>query len=271
MHTKDYLIKVANRIDEHLAKILPKQEPKLLYEAIHYCAFGGKRIRACLVYASADIFGTPWQIVDNIATAVELVHAYSLIHDDLPCMDNADLRRGKPSCHIEFDEATAVLTGDALHSLAFELITNSYELPSSAQVKIINILSKAIGHAGMVGGQILDLMYQPNSPGCKPNSYSQNKYSYLPKLSPSPSLQTMRVLNQKKTGALIKACAALGCIASNAAEKDFIAITEFATYLGLCFQLQDDILDLQSSNTILGKPSQQGVRQSLIELEQEKI
>lgn len=207
-----------------------------LSNAVRYSVLGGgKRIRALLVYAAGEVFDAPLPVLDVLAASVELIHAYSLIHDDLPAMDDDDLRRGKPSCHIQFSEATAILAGDALQSLAFELIANcpADEFTDSQRVECIRVLSKAIGPSGMALGQMHDIMSSQQDTDTK----------------------AVTLIHQLKTGKLLEACVALGATAGNehcpAKRK---AIDGFANHLGLAFQIKDDILDIESCSTLLGKP-----------------
>ena len=221
------------RIEAVLNSVLPPADssPEKLHNAMRYSALeGGKRIRALLCYAAADLCKTPAKIADAGACAVELIHAYSLVHDDMPCMDDDDLRRGKPSCHKQFDDATALLVGDALQSLAFDVLSQADLCEhASQQVRMLSILAKASGSAGMAGGQAIDLA----SVG-KP--LSQN------------ALEKMHHL---KTGALIQAAALLGGVYGNAQEKNAISI--YAKNIGLAFQVIDDILDVEADTTTLGK------------------
>jgi geranylgeranyl pyrophosphate synthase len=200
-----------------------------LQDAMGYALFnGGKRVRPLLVYAAGLALGGAIENLDAPAAAIELIHTYSLIHDDLPAMDNADLRRGKPSCHKVFGDAMAILAGDALQTLAFQIITDTNSDLSAAQrIDMIAILSQASGQAGMAGGQALDIT---------------EKISDIDQLTH---------LNQLKTGALLTACVKLGAIAANNAEHSLV---KYADCLGLAFQIQDDILDIESDVTTIGKP-----------------
>ena len=192
----------------------------------------GKRLRPLLAYAAAETVGKINSDVDTVACAVECIHAYSLIHDDLPAMDDDDLRRGEPTCHKAFDEATAILAGDALQTLAFQwLVTECANHPTMC-LDLIGELTKAAGYQGMVAGQMVDL----NAVGRQLN---------LPELEN---------LHRHKTGALIKAAVVMGAIASRAAsDQQLQALAEYAEALGLAFQIQDDILDVESSTETLGK------------------
>lgn len=198
-----------------------------LSDAMYYSVLnGGKRLRPLLVYATGQALGESLEQLDAPACAVELIHAYSLIHDDLPAMDNSDLRRGQPSCHKAFNEGLAILAGDALQPLAFEVISSHpCRLNSNQRIEMIQILSHAIGAEGMCAGQALDLQMQEN----------------------------LELIYRLKTGALLNACVTLGAIAANAPTPTISALTHFANNLGLAFQIQDDLLDFESTQTT-GKP-----------------
>ncbi len=221
------------RIEHALNNMLPvtSSTPQKLHSAMRYSALeGGKRVRALLCYAAAELCHTDAKIADAGACAVELIHAYSLVHDDMPCMDDDDLRRGKPSCHKQFDDATALLVGDALQSLAFEVLSQpDLCTQASHQLGMLNILAKASGSTGMAGGQAIDLA----SVGMPLNQ---------------AELENM---HQLKTGALIQAAALLGGINGDV-EKN-IAIQTYAKNIGLAFQVVDDILDVEADTSTLGK------------------
>lgn len=205
---------------------------------MHYSVMnGGKRIRPLLVFASCQALGGAIQQAYGAACAVELIHAYSLVHDDLPAMDDDDLRRGKPTTHKAFDEAYAILAGDALQSLAFYALGDEQLSPLSCtqRLNMLQVLSKASGAAGMVGGQAIDL-----------SAVGQNI-----------SQSTLELMHRHKTGALIQASVQLGAIASSAATPQaLVALEQYAQAIGLAFQVQDDILDVTSDTQTLGK--QQG-------------
>lgn len=213
------------RINHFLISCLPAKTDDL-HQAMYYSVTGGgKRIRALLAYAAGEAVAAPLEQLDYAAAAVELVHAYSLIHDDLPAMDNDDLRHGKPSCHKAYGESLAILAGDALQSLAFEI------LAKTNNSLMITILAKAIGSEGMVLGQSLDLLAEG-----KKISYGE-----------------LKQIHRQKTGALIIASVQLG-IMLHAPNNDFFhKITNFANFIGLAFQIQDDILDVESTTSKLGK------------------
>jgi len=207
--------------------------PDRLYQAMRYTLLAkGKRIRPLLIYATGACFGVPTKHLDIPALAVECVHTYSLVHDDLPAMDNDALRRGQLTCHKAFDEATAILVGDALQNLAFEILSQpQHELNAAQQLKMLNILAKASGAKGMVGGQMLDMQFERHQP-------------------PLHEIEHMHTL---KTGALIRASILMAAVVANASTAEFSILTRFSDTIGLAFQIKDDILDIESNATLLGK------------------
>jgi farnesyl diphosphate synthase/geranylgeranyl diphosphate synthase type II len=207
--------------------------PRLL-EAMRYSTLGGgKRVRPILVYATGEALGAPLDVLDCPAAAVELIHVYSLVHDDLPAMDDDELRRGRPTCHRAFDEATAILTGDALQARAFEVLANSSSHVSpAAKLETLRVLADAIGTRGMAGGQAIDL-----------EAVSQ--------VLDESSLERMHRL---KTGALIQASVLIGAIsAGGISSAEQAALSTFGAEIGLAFQIQDDILDVEGTTQTLGK------------------
>lgn len=230
-----YLSDCQTRINGYLDRQLHNDLPQLerLYAAIRYSVIGGgKRIRPVLVYASHQAFGASEGSVDVAAAAVELVHAYSLIHDDLPAMDDDDLRRGQPTCHRAFDEATAILAGDALQALAFEWITQADQWQAETRLQMTSLLARAAGPRGMVGGQAIDL-------GAVGQQLQQH---------------TLEDMHQRKTGALISASVQLGALATErASPQQLAALARYAECIGLAFQVQDDILDVEGNTEVLGK------------------
>ncbi len=209
---------------------------KALNEASHYAIDnGGKRIRPVLVYASAACISsdTSEAALDSLALAIEAVHCYSLVHDDLPAMDNDDLRRGRPSLHRAFDEATAILVGDGLQARAFELISEAPGMGAEQRVRALAVLARAAGPSGMVGGQFIDIS-ATNS---------------------DMDLQSLQLMHELKTGALIRAAATLGGIAAQASSSQLHALERYAAHIGLAFQVVDDILDSEGDTAILGKTS----------------
>lgn len=216
--------------------ILPRDNPQsVIYEAMRYSLFaGGKRLRPVIALAACEMCGGRAERALPFACAVEMIHTYSLIHDDLPAMDDDTLRRGNPTCHIRFDEATAILAGDALLNRAFEVMTDMTIISVDAQtaLKAAGAIACAAGADGMIGGQIVDLAGEGRN-------MSGDELMYMHKL---------------KTGALIKAAALAGGIAAGASEEQLMRLEEFAYSLGMAFQVQDDILDVTGDEQVLGKP-----------------
>lgn len=204
-------------------------------EATHYGILnGGKRIRPFLVYATGQMLGADKQDLDVLAAAIECIHSYSLVHDDLPAMDDDELRRGRPTCHIVYGEAQAILAGDALQTLAFDLIANhDFKIPANQQVKMIAALSKASGIEGMVGGQALDIAATDQA----------------------INLAALERIHKLKTGALLNCAITLGALsAPSVNEQTLKQLTIFGNAIGLAFQVQDDILDVEGETITLGKP-----------------
>ena len=234
MNNADLFLQDVALIEEHLTGYLPKVDKlqSTVEDAMRYSVLnGGKRIRGVLVLESCRMCGGDLLKALPFACATEMIHAYSLIHDDLPCMDDDDLRRGKPSCHIAFDEATALLAGDALLTRAFEILFTC-SLDSSVIVKAGAVLSQAIGTDGMIGGQVIDMICE--------NTLAD--------------IETIKTMHRLKTGALIRASAKLGCIAANANDESIKACDSYAGKIGLAFQIIDDILDISGDVAALGKP-----------------
>ncbi|MFA9380644.1 MAG: polyprenyl synthetase family protein [Acetanaerobacterium sp.] len=213
---------------------LPQQE---VVDAMRYSLLcGGKRVRAILLLEFSRMCGGRVQDALPFACAVEMLHCYSLIHDDLPCMDDDDLRRGRPSCHIQFGEATALLAGDALLTLAFEVMLEnaaSSDVSARNTLRAAGVLARASGYHGMVGGQVIDLV----------NENTQ------------PDAETLTLIHEMKTSALIRAAAAMGCIVADADEALIAAADGYAKKIGLSFQIVDDILDIIGTSEELGKPA----------------
>ena len=234
----DRLAGYSQQVDAQLERILPPASgpAERLFAAMRYSVFnGGKRLRPALCFAAADAIGNSNTNTAKVAAAVEMIHAYSLIHDDLPAMDNDDLRRGKPTCHIQFDEATAILAGDALQSLAFQQLTELTDMASDSLVELMSILATYSGCSGMAAGQAIDLAATGQT----------------------LDIDQLDTMHRHKTGALIEASVLMGAItAGGASQAQLSALRDFAHAIGLAFQVQDDILDVESSTEQLGK--QQG-------------
>lgn len=228
------------RIDAALPELLPALDSSStqLPAAMRYAVMaGGKRIRPVLTYATGQALGIPLERLDVPAAAVEMVHAYSLVHDDLPAMDDDDLRRGQPTCHIKFDEATAILAGDALQALAFTVLANNEDphIDATQKLRMVAVLGDASGSAGMAVGQAID----------------------LESVNEALTLEQLENMHCHKTGALIRASVALACLAAETQNQDITdRLDRFASAIGLCFQIVDDILDVVADTDTLGK--QQG-------------
>lgn len=235
MNLKELMKTYQQRADRVLENFLPSAniQPTRLHESMRYAVLnGGKRVRPLLVYLTGQVLDVKEDILDFPACAVECIHAYSLVHDDLPAMDNDDLRRGKPTCHKAFDEATAILAGDALQTLAFLILTQSKELSSLQKVKMLKTLAIASGSRGMAGGQAID----------------------IDAVGKTLNLAELENMHIHKTGALIRASVKLGALSSKTIDKESLdKFDHYAKCIGLAFQIQDDILDVESSTEVLGK------------------
>ena len=241
------------RINQKLIGILPADN-SVLSSAMRYSVLnGGKRFRPILVYLSSELGNSDINSVDILAGSIELIHCYSLIHDDLPSMDDDDLRRGYPTTHKKFDEATAILAGDALQPLAFELLA-SLKTSDFNKIQIISNLAKACGHQGMVGGQIKDI--------------------YSEKIKSTAALDTMHL---QKTGKLIQTALETSGILSGLNQSEIKILSRYGEKIGLAFQIQDDIIDIESPSSISGKDQGSDLRQdkitypSIAGLEESKI
>ncbi|EOF8851447.1 polyprenyl synthetase family protein [Neisseria gonorrhoeae] len=218
-----------------LERFLPSRNeiPHTLHEAMRYAALdGGKRLRPMLVLAASELGGAVADAVGQAMAAIEMIHVYSLVHDDMPAMDNDSLRRGKPTCHIKYGEATALLTGDALQTQAFDVLSRPTELPAARQLAMLSVLAKAGGSAGMAGGQAIDL-------------------ANVGKQMVQADLERMHSL---KTGALIRAAVLLGATACpDLSDAELAVLDAYAAKLGLAFQVIDDVLDCEADTATLGK------------------
>ncbi len=224
-----------SRFEDVLHELLPRAEaaPQRLHEAMRYAVMdGGKRVRPLLAFATGELVGADMARLNIAAAAVELIHAYSLVHDDMPCMDDDVLRRGKPTCHVQYDEATALLVGDSLQSLAFQLLAE-HRLSDDAtrQLEMIKLLAAASGSRGMAGGQAIDL-------------------ASVGKALTLPELEFMHI---HKTGALIRAAILLGAHCGSVSPAQLDRLDRFGKQIGLAFQVVDDVLDCEADTATLGK------------------
>lgn len=240
----EFLSSCRSVIDSELDRLIPKEseEPERVHSAIRWSLFaGGKRFRPALLLATGQTFGARADDLLRAACALEMIHTYSLIHDDLPSMDNDKLRRGRPTCHVKFDEATAILAGDALQTLAFQTIAEDPRLSPELRVQLITEIARAAGTPeGMVAGQAHDLDAE----------------------SREVTATELERIHHRKTGALIRAAARCGAIIAGATNGELEAITDYATNLGLLFQITDDLLDVTSTAEDLGKTPGKDARAS---------
>ncbi len=231
------LIERCARCEDVLERLLPPthQPPQALHQAMRHAVLGsGKRLRPMLVYAAGEALGAPPAPLDAAAAAVEIIHAYSLVHDDLPAMDDDDLRRGRPTCHVVYGEAMAILAGDALQALAFEILAGdpALDVEAATRVEMLRVLGAACGSHGMAGGQAFDL-------------------AAVGQHLDAAELERMHV---HKTGALIRASVRLGALAARCRDADTLdALERYGHALGLAFQIRDDILDIEGDSATLGK------------------
>ncbi len=235
MDINTYLSVSKKLVDERLDKLLPaeSEEPSTIHKAMRHSVFaGGKRVRPILVLASGESLSGDRNVLLHPGAGIEMMHTYSLIHDDLPALDNDDLRRGVPTCHRVFGEALAILAGDALMTRCYQVLADLPGLPDSARMDIIREIAAATGTVnGMIGGQVVDLE-------------SEGK---------EVSASVLEYIHYSKTGALLKACVRCGAMAAAANSEEMKSLTEFASKIGLVFQIVDDILDVTSSSEVLGK------------------
>lgn len=237
MDIKAYLARKKNIVDKTLEKLVPpaKTFPPVIHEAMRYSLFaGGKRVRPVLVIAAAESLGATTADLLPVAGVLEIIHTYSLIHDDLPAMDDDDLRRGRPTCHKVYGEAVAILAGDGLLTMAFEVLSDPRRLksiPARTLVSMIREISVASGVFGMVGGQVVDIQ-------------SENREIDFP---------TLEYIHTHKTGALIRASVRVGALYAGAGRRQFEALSRYGEMVGLAFQIADDILDVTGKQEELGK------------------
>jgi geranylgeranyl pyrophosphate synthase len=231
----DFLAQARALVDDHLDLLLPAESvsPTKLHAAIRWSVFaGGKRFRPALLLAVGETFGAASESLIATACALEMIHTYSLVHDDLPSMDNDDLRRGRPTCHVRFGEATAILAGDALLTMAFKTIAEDEKLPATKRVQLISEIARAAGTPeGMVAGQAYDLEAE-----ARPVAADE-----------------LETIHRLKTGALITAAARCGAIIAEASPAELAAVTDHAGQLGLLFQITDDLLDVTATAEAIGK------------------
>lgn len=229
----DYVRRAAAALDRYLPR--SDEEPARLHAAMRYaCLNGGKRIRAMLTYAAGSALGAGLADLDPPASAVEMIHAYSLVHDDLPAMDDDDLRRGRPTCHVAYDDATAILAGDALQTLAFGILARAEDttVPVDRRLRMVSVLAEAAGSRGMVGGQALDMAGENRSLG----------------------LDELRAVHRAKTGALISASVVMGGLAAPLGDDAVLSAYErYGREIGMAFQIVDDVLDETGDTATLGK------------------
>lgn len=224
----------AARTEAALAAALPTADrlPARLHEAMRYAAMsGGKRVRPLLVHAAGEVGGADPSACDAAACAVEMIHAYSLVHDDMPCMDDDDLRRGRPTVHKAYDEATALLVGDALQTQAFIVLAEADTLEPAARLRLVGELARASGSVGMAGGQAIDLQH----------------------VGQAMSLGQLETMHRMKTGALLRASIRMGALCGRIDEAGLAALDRYAAAIGLAFQVVDDILDVTADTATLGK------------------
>lgn len=235
VNLKNFLAETSELVNQKLDELVPKSEiaPENLHAAIRWSLFaGGKRFRPALAVAAGNCFGAPTEKLLTTAAALEIIHTYSLVHDDLPAMDDDDLRRGQPTCHVKFDEATAILAGDVLQTLAFQAIAEDANLSAEIRVRLVAEIARAAGTpTGMVAGQVFDIAAERQQ----------------------ISGADLQRIHERKTGAMIVAAARAGAIIAAASEKEFAAISIYAAKLGLLFQIVDDLLDISGTAEDLGK------------------
>lgn len=246
MNRDAYIAAQQKRIEEALHRAVPPEsaEPVTIHKAMRYSLFaGGKRIRPLLAMAAADAVSDAPYGIESAACALELIHTYSLIHDDLPALDNDDLRRGRPTCHKVFGDAMAILAGDALLTLAFEVLAKLEDIGAKSRIRLVHELAKASGTmGGMIAGQVNDLE-------------GEGKF---------PTAALLDSIHRAKTGALLRASVRIGAIYAGADEEQLAALTSFGEHIGLAFQIVDDVLDVEQSSEALGKTAGKDAAQQKI-------
>jgi geranylgeranyl diphosphate synthase type II len=246
MNFLDYVAEQQQLVDTALDRLIPgeRQPPEIIHGAMRYSLFaGGKRIRPLLCLSAARSISEPASGAEVAACALECIHTYSLIHDDLPALDNDDFRRGRPTCHKQFGEAMAILTGDALLTIAFQLLSEARGIADDRKVRLIAELSTAAGTVGgMIGGQVADL---------------EGEHQL-------PNAELLDRIHRAKTGALLRASVRMGAICAGAADSELAALTCYGEHIGLAFQIVDDILDVEQSSEALGKTAGKDAQQHKI-------
>lgn len=231
----DRITAYTERVEERLDAALPQPstDPGHLHEAMRYAVLnGGKRVRPLLVYAAGECLGVDTALLDAPAVAIELIHAFSLVHDDLPAMDDDDLRRGKPTVHVKYDEATAILAADALQPLAFAVLAQQERVPAAVKIALVSLIANACGSTGMTGGQSIDLAAEGSS----------------------LSAETLEHMYSLKTGALIHAAVMSACLLrEDLSAANSRAVDAFGRAIGVAFQIKDDILDIEGETHVIGK------------------
>jgi geranylgeranyl diphosphate synthase, type II len=245
MTLQDYIGCQQKRVDEALDRVLPpeSENPSTIHRAMRYSVFaGGKRVRPLLAIAAADVIAPDAAGIETAACSLELIHTYSLIHDDLPALDNDDLRRGRPTCHKVFGDAMAILAGDALLTLAFEVLAK-LDAPAERRIELVRELSTASGTVGgMIGGQVNDIEGEQQT----------------------PTAELLESIHRAKTGALLRASVRMGAIYAGADAIQLDALTKFGEHIGLAFQIVDDVLDVEQSSEALGKTAGKDAKQQKI-------
>jgi len=246
MNLPDCIAFQQKRVDSALDRWVPEasQDPSIIHKAMRYSLFaGGKRVRPLLTIAAAEAVSDSTEGVENAACALELIHTYSLIHDDLPALDNDDLRRGRPTCHKVFGDAMAILAGDSLLTLAFEVLAKLQGVDAERRIQLVSELATASGTVGgMIGGQVNDIQGEGQP----------------------PTAELLDSIHRAKTGALLRASVRMGAIYAGAHEAKLAALTDFGEHIGLAFQIVDDVLDVEQSSEELGKTAGKDAQQQKI-------